>query len=82
MRCLGREQLIAITAALTAIYSITAGTAPAAAQSGKYKDAPALGEQVKAGKLPPGEPPLSLPYEALLLRRLGTDVRRLTAGGR
>ena len=44
--------LITITAALTAICFITAATAAAEAQSGKYKEPPGLAEQVKAGKLP------------------------------
>jgi len=55
MRRSRRGLLIAIMAALTAICVITAEPAPAAAQSGKYKDPPALAEQVKAGQLPPIE---------------------------
>jgi hypothetical protein len=45
-------------AALTVVCFITAITAqpqPAAAQSGKYKESPALAEQPKDGKLPPVE---------------------------
>ncbi len=45
----GRRALWLIAVSLFAI----AMTAPAQAQSGKYKEAPALAEQVKAGKLPP-----------------------------
>ena len=52
MRRSRRGLLIAIMTALTAICVITAEPAPAAAQSGKYKDPPALAEQVKAGQLP------------------------------
>src|SRR5215470_18224354 len=55
MRRSRRGLLIGITAALTAICVISAEPAPAAAQSGKYKDPPALAEQVKAGQLPPIE---------------------------
>src|SRR5215471_14705680 len=55
MRRSRRGLLIAITAALTAICVITAEPAPTAAQSDKYKDPPALAEQVKAGQLPPIE---------------------------
>jgi peptide/nickel transport system substrate-binding protein len=55
MRRARRGLLIAITAALTAVCFITAQPAPAAAQSGKYKESPALAEQIKAGKLPPVE---------------------------
>src|SRR6266436_9201062 len=47
-----------MAAALTAVCFITAITAqpqPAAAQSGKYKESPALAEQSKGGKLPPVE---------------------------
>ena len=55
MRRSRRGLLIAIMAALTAICVITAEPAPAAAQSGKYKDPAALAEQVKAGQLPPIE---------------------------
>src|SRR5215472_13098619 len=50
-----RGPLIATMAALTAICVIAAEPAPAAAQSGKYKDPPALAERVKAGQLPPIE---------------------------
>jgi peptide/nickel transport system substrate-binding protein len=45
----------AIAAALTAVCFIAAQPAPAAAQSGKYKESPALAEQSKAGRLPPVE---------------------------
>ena len=45
--------LIAITAALTLICLMMAEPAPARAQSGKYKESPALAEQVKAGRLEP-----------------------------
>ena len=55
MRRSRRGLLIPIAAALTAICVITAASAPAAAQSGKYKDPPALAEQVKAGQLSPIE---------------------------
>src|SRR6516162_1526844 len=55
MRRSRRGLLIAIMAALTAICVITAEPAPAAAQSGKYKDPPALAGQVKASQLPPIE---------------------------
>jgi peptide/nickel transport system substrate-binding protein len=55
MRRSRRGLLIAITAALSAVCFITAQPAPAAAQSGKYKESPALAEQIKAGKLPPVE---------------------------
>jgi peptide/nickel transport system substrate-binding protein len=48
---------IAATAATLAVclLAIVARPAPAAAQSGKFQEAPALAEQVKAGKLPPVE---------------------------
>src|SRR5215470_10736346 len=55
MRRSRRGLLIAIMAAQTAICVITAEPAPAAEQSGKHKDPPALAEQVKAGQLPPIE---------------------------
>src|SRR6516162_10178915 len=55
MRWSKRELLIAIAAALTAICFITAEPAPGTAQSSEYHEAPALAEQVKAGKLPPVE---------------------------
>ena len=42
-----------ITALVAVI--VFAAWAPANAQSGKYHEAPALAEQVKAGKLPPVE---------------------------
>jgi len=47
--------LTAIAAALTAVCFITAQPAPASAQSGKYKEPPALAEQIKSGRLPPVE---------------------------
>jgi peptide/nickel transport system substrate-binding protein len=50
-----RELLIAMTAALAAICFTTWEPTPGAAQSGKYKESPALAAQVKAGKLPPVE---------------------------
>ena len=48
---------IAATAATLAVclIAIIARPAPADAQSGKFQEAPALAEQVKAGKLPPVE---------------------------
>jgi peptide/nickel transport system substrate-binding protein len=48
---------IAATAATLAVclLAIVARPAPATAQSGKFQEAPALAEQVKAGKLPPVE---------------------------
>ena len=55
MRWSKRELLKAMTAALTAFCFVTAAPAPGAAQSGQYKESPALAEQVKAGKLPPVE---------------------------
>ncbi|MBV9251303.1 MAG: ABC transporter substrate-binding protein [Acetobacteraceae bacterium] len=49
-----RTTLAAIFAILIAA-TVPAISPPAAAQSGKYKEAPALAELVKAGKLPPVE---------------------------
>ena len=43
------------TALVAGLVLIFAQLAPAAAQGGKYHEAPALAEQVKAGKLPPVE---------------------------
>ena len=50
------RRFAAIVATLcVAIIISVAQPAPAAAQSAKYQEAPALAEQVKAGKLPPVE---------------------------
>ena len=53
MRRSRRGLLIAITPALMAFCFVTAEPAPATAQSDKYKESPALVEQVKARRLPP-----------------------------
>jgi peptide/nickel transport system substrate-binding protein len=52
----GPVMLIRLATALSACWLLTlTQPAPAAAQSGKYHEAPALADQVKAGKLPPVE---------------------------
>src|SRR3984957_1164398 len=58
---------IAATAATLAVclIGIIARPAPAGAQSGKFQEAPALAEQVKAGKLPPVEQ--RLPEQPLMV---------------
>ena len=50
---IGRRTGVFGAAAMAVVLGAAAGVGPAAAQSGKYHEAPALAEQVKAGKLPP-----------------------------
>jgi peptide/nickel transport system substrate-binding protein len=53
---MSRAPRVTITLGLLLAFAAGAGLpAPAAAQPAKYKEAPALAEQVKAGKLPPVE---------------------------
>src|SRR4051812_2529034 len=55
-RIAGTTSLLGFATALIAgLILANAQLAPAAAQGGKYHEAPALAEQVKAGKLPPVE---------------------------
>jgi peptide/nickel transport system substrate-binding protein len=72
MRWSKRELLRAMTAALTAICLITAKPTPASAQAGKYKESPALAEQVKAGKLSPVEQRLpEMPLVVPVVEKIG-----------